>query len=477
MVADSRHVGETLQKDEEKGLTVFAFRSPSGVNGEAAVRTNRVLWRKRDAEPPVTARSDMTCRQALFFVVVLRKTATFSVVGNENVEEEMIRRDLAAQVLSVALPKAVVISGPRGAGKTTLLQSLIGSEFGGGRFLRGDDPADVRVLSSLHSREDVEALLASADTIVIDEAQRVPSIGLITKILADANEKTKLLLAASASLELARGALESAVGRVVHRRLWPLSVSELERQYGRNFVEEHLERLLVFGTLPEVVVRSGKAAERLTSFVADRLLSAALELGRIRNLEGVRRLVTLLAQKIGRETTVGALAREAHLSQDSVARWLYILERCFVIRSVSPFTGHPPDAFLAERKFYFCDVGVRNAVISDFRPFSARNDAAALWENFFLMERLKKHDLERNFRVQQYQRERGVGRDARTETGLDAGRAAVFIERHNSRLEAYECRLIDPATKHVGPSFLGSFPDIPLHVVSPQNCRPYFQLR
>ena len=469
-----------LLRDSAKGRREWFAGLPlpiaSDLNGDAAVRTNRVLWRKRDTEPPVTARSDMTCRQDSSFVV-LRKIATFSVVGNETVEKEMIRRDLAAQVLSVAPPKAVVISGPRGAGKTTLLQSLIGSEFGRVRFLRGDDPADVRFLSSLHAGEDVEAALASADTIVIDEAQRVPSIGLITKILADANEKTKLFLATSASLELARGVPESAVGRVVHRRLWPLSVSELERQYGRNFVEEHLERLLVFGTLPEVVVRPDEAAERLTSFVADRLLSAALELGRIRKLEGVRRLVTLLAQKLGRETTVGALTREAHLSPDSVARWLFILERCFVIRSVFPFTGFPPKAFLAVRKFYFCDVGVRNAVLGDFRPFSARNDAAALWENVFIMERLKKHDLERSFRVQQYQCERGEGRDARTENGLDAGRAAVFIERHNSRLEAFECRRKDPTTKHAGPTFLGSFPDIPLHVVTPQNCRPYFQLQ
>lgn len=116
-------------------------------------------------------------------------------------------------------------------------------------------------------------------------------------------------------------------------------------------------------------------------------------------------------------------------------------------------------------------------MLGDFRPFSARNDAAALWENFFIMERLKKHDLERSFRVQQYQCERGEGRDARTENGLDAGRAAVFIERHNSRLEAFECRRKDPTTKHAGPTFLGSFPDIPLHVVTPQNCRPYFQLQ
>ena len=113
-------------------------------------------------------------------------------------------------------------------------------------------------------------------------------------------------------------------------------------------------------------------------------------------------------------------------------------------------------------------------MLGDFRPFSALNDAAALRENFFIMERLKKHDLERSFRVQQYQRERGEGRDARTETCLDEGRAAVFIERHNSRLEAFECRLSDPTAKNDGPASCRPFPDIPLHVVTPRNALPYF---
>jgi len=46
------------------------------------------------------------------------------------------------------------------------------------------------------------------------------------------------------------------------------------------------------------------------------------------------------------------------------------------------------------KKVYFYDNGIRNAVIQNFAPLSMRNDVGALWENFFISERIKANEYE-----------------------------------------------------------------------------------
>ena len=79
----------------------------------------------------------------------------------------MTSRDLTSSILNSTPPKGVV------------------------NFLNGDRPRDVRQLQGLQSAGDIDVLFSSSDTIIIDEAQNVPNIGRIVKMLVDANQKTK----------------------------------------------------------------------------------------------------------------------------------------------------------------------------------------------------------------------------------------------------------------------------------------------
>ena len=391
--------------------------------------------------------------------------------------DNMIPRDLAAKILPATPPKAVVIYGPRRAGKTTLVKSLLGPEAGQIRLLNADRQADVRVLQSLESAGDIEIFLSSADTIVIDEAQRVPNIGLITKMLVDANQKTKLFLTGSSSFDLAQGVRESAVGRIVNRHLWPFSMNELARQYGWGFVEDNLERFLVYGTFPENVLNADDAVEMLMDFIDDIMYKDAFSLAQIRNPTSLRNLVYVLAQSVGQEVSYDSLARETRLSSPTIERYLDILEKCFIIRRVPSFSRNLANELRKGKKIYFCDVGIRNAVLDDFTPFTARSDAGALWENFFFMERLKKHDLERTFTRQFFWRVRGTRRVAGTEKAVEYSREIDFVEAKDNRLEAFECKLNPKKKDSAGQEFRDAYPDCSIHVVSPQNCRPYFQLQ
>ena len=157
--------------------------------------------------------------------------------------------------------------------------------------------------------------------------------------------------------------------------------------------------------------------------------------------------------------------------------YLDILEKCFIIRRVPSFSRNLANELRKGKKIYFCDVGIRNAVLDDFTPFTARSDAGALWENFFFMERLKKHDLERTFTRQFFWRVRGTRRVAGTEKAVEYSREIDFVEAKDNRLEAFECKLNPKKKDSGGQEFRDAYPDCSIHVVSPQNCRPYFQLQ
>lgn len=205
----------------------------------------------------------------------------------------MIPRDLVDRIVTATPPKAVAIFGPRRVGKTTLIKSL--PDLGVTNFLNGNRRRDVQLLQRLESAGDVDVLLNGSDTIVIDEAQRVPNIGLIVKMLVDANETTKIFLTGSSSLELAQGVRESAVGRLVNRRLWSLSLNELANEYGWGQVATDIERLMVYGTYPEVVTSPEEAIGTLMDYVEDIMYKDIFELGGIRNSSSLRTLVEMLA--------------------------------------------------------------------------------------------------------------------------------------------------------------------------------------
>ena len=159
---------------------------------------------------------------------------------------------------------------------------------------------------------------------------------------------------------------------------------------------------------PDNVLNPDDAVEMLMDFVGDLMYKDAFALTQIRSPMNLHNLVYWLAQNVGQEVSYDNLARETKLSSPTIERYLDILEKCFIIRRVPSFARNLGNELKKGKKIYFCDVGIRNAILNDFTPFSAREDAGALWENFFFMERLKKHDLERTFTRQFFWRIRGT---------------------------------------------------------------------
>lgn len=372
-----------------------------------------------------------------------------------------IQRELQPQITRETPPKAVVIFGARQIGKTTLLTELSQYEKSV-RWFNGDLITDHRQLQ-FSSSTDVELTLRQADTIIIDEAQRFPNIGLILKQLVDVNVRLnlgkKIFATGSSSLELAKGVKESAVGRLVHRQMWPLSISEIAAAKGWGEISQNIERLMIYGTYPAVFTDPDHAESTLRNYCDGVLYKDLFALAGIRQNEKFMHLVKLLAYNVGSEVNYDNLARDTGLSRTTVADYLQLLEQCFIIKICPSFSRNLSNELKKGKKVYFCDNGVRNAIIGDFSPMVARpsQDGGALWENFFFMERVKLHSIRNDFTDMYFWR-----------TTSNNPHELDFLEVKNERIRAFECKHSSSAKARPG-KFTTAYPDAPIDTVTPDD--------
>ena len=372
-----------------------------------------------------------------------------------------IQRELQPQITRETPPKAVVIFGARQIGKTTLLTELSQYEKSV-RWFNGDLITDHRQLQ-FSSSTDVELTLRQADTIIIDEAQRFPNIGLILKQLVDVNVRLnlgkKIFATGSSSLELAKGVKESAVGRLVHRQMWPLSISEIAAAKGWGEISQNIERLMIYGTYPAVFTDPDHAESTLRNYCDGVLYKDLFALAGIRQNEKFMHLVKLLAYNVGSEVNYDNLARDTGLSRTTVADYLQLLEQCFIIKICPSFSRNLSNELKKGKKVYFCDNGVRNAIIGDFSPMVARpsQDGGARWENFFFMERVKLHSIRNDFTDMYFWR-----------TTSNNPHELDFLEVKNERIRAFECKLSSSAKARPG-KFTTAYPDAPIDTVTPDD--------
>ncbi|MFH1280193.1 MAG: ATP-binding protein [Candidatus Beckwithbacteria bacterium] len=287
--------------------------------------------------------------------------------------------------------KVVVIYGPRRVGKTTLLNQLskeLNSDY---LMVNGQERRVKRWLGSQDSLI-MRNYLKDKKILLVDEAQYVDQIGLNLKILVDMMPEIKVVATGSSSFELANQVGEPLVGRKWQFILYPLAQLELSLTEDQMQVESNLESRLIFGSYPEVVLTDSYERKKdiLDSIVDGYILKDLLVLENLKKEYKLIPLLKLLAFQIGKEVSLSELSNNLNMSFHTVERYLYLLEKVFVIMRVGGFSRNLRKEVNKNSRYYFYDNGIRNAVIENFNDLSLRNDVGQLWENYLFMERLKK---------------------------------------------------------------------------------------
>lgn len=282
--------------------------------------------------------------------------------------------------------KAILLIGARQVGKTTLIEQLLRDKEH--LFLDGDDPGIAKLLDRPNSQR-IREVIGSAKVVFIDEAQRIPGIGITLKIITDRMKDVQVIASGSSALELRSLTEEPLTGRKWTFHLYPISWDEWQTHIGFVHAEQDLEHRLIFGMYPDVLNRPEERKETLKELTNSYLYRDVLALGQVQKPEAVVQLLQALSYQVGQEVNYNELSRLLKIDFKTVTTYIDLLEKAEVVFRLPAFSRNLRTEISMGRKVYFHDNGVRNAVIGDFRPLPLRQDVGALWENFLISERRK----------------------------------------------------------------------------------------
>lgn len=290
--------------------------------------------------------------------------------------------------------KAIVIVGARQVGKTTLIKSILQNQDY--LFLDADDPT-VRGLLSSPNTEQIRTLIGNNKTIFLDEAQRIPGIGLTLKIMTDQFKDVQVYVSGSSSFDLGNALNEPLTGRKWEYELFPVTWEEFENKVGFLKSEQQLEDRLLYGFYPEVLNNQGNEKEVLKNLVNSYLYRDILAYSDIRHPELLEKLLQALALQMGSEVSYNELAQTVGVNKITIQNYIEVLEKGYIVFRLRSFSRNVRNEIKQNRKIYFYDNGIRNMIIGNFDPLDLRQDKGALWENFLISERLKQNNYKDTF--------------------------------------------------------------------------------
>ena len=356
--------------------------------------------------------------------------------------------------------KVVLVYGARQVGKTTLVRQVLSELNYNTLSINADEGRFIDILSSRDLRQ-LRGLVAGYEAVFIDEAQRIPEIGINLKLLVDHFPQLRLVVTGSSSLDLASKVQEPLTGRTWIHTLYPIATSELGVTLTPFNLREGLTERLIYGSYPEIFAIQNHADKRdyLLDLTASYLYKDILEIGGIRNPVGLRSLVRLLAHQIGQQISLTELGTQLQISKDTVASYIDLLEKSFVVFRLSGFSRNLRKEISKQSKIYFWDVGVRNAVLDDHKRIEERPDRGQLWENFVIAERLKYVAYAR-LPIHLY--------FWRTYDAVEID----IVEEQEGALRAVECKWGN-AKSRLPASFQQAYPGVPFETIRPDNFLAY----
>jgi hypothetical protein len=286
--------------------------------------------------------------------------------------------------------KVLLLYGSRRTGKTTIIENIFRQHESDTLMLLGED---IQVSEYLQNRTvaNYRALIGEKKLVIIDEAQAIPNIGKILKLMIDSIKGITIIATGSSSLDLINDAGEPLVGRQLEFQLLPLAQVEFSTVENRLESLNELPNRLIYGGYPELIhIHSLPEKEQyLKSLVNSYLLKDLLALTMIKGADVLLRLLKLLAFQVGSQVSTVELGNSLQINKETVDRYLDLLSKVFIIYPLGGFSQNLRKEVSKSKKWYFYDNGIRNALINNFSPLTYRNDIGALWEQWMMSERMK----------------------------------------------------------------------------------------
>lgn len=353
--------------------------------------------------------------------------------------------------------KVIVLLGPRRVGKTMLLNKIIASINKPYLLLNGEDILTIQALerrSVIHYKR----LLGENQLLIIDEAQKIPDIGKVLKLMIDNIEGLEIIVTGSSAFDIDRETGEPLTGRKKTFHLFPFSETEYDTI--ENYIEkpEHLRHRLIFGNYPELTHLKDNHAKTqyLQEILNSYLLKDILAFENIRNSTKILKLLQLIAFQVGSEMSYNELATQLGITRNTIEKYLDLLSKVFIIHQVGGFSRNLRKEVVKNQKWYFYDNGIRNVLIANLNPVELRNDIGQLWENYLISERIKQQHyagkLVNNYFWRTYNQQE-----------ID------WVEEREGKLFAYEFKWNEKKKAKVPSAWENAYPDAEFKLINPSN--------
>ena len=356
--------------------------------------------------------------------------------------------------------KAIILLGARQVGKTTLLKKIIQEQQVDALYLNCDEPQTAAALTNCNLKE-LQMVIGANKFVVIDEAQKVDNIGLTLKLIVDNMTDVQVIATGSSAFELRNCLNEPLTGRKYEYQMFPISSKEIYQSSGYIDLKGLLETRLIYGSYPDILNHANDARELLRMLTDSYLYKDILATDNLRKPDVLDKLLRALAFQVGSEVSYNELAQTIGTDSKTVERYIELLEKCYIIFRLHGLSRNLRNELKKAKKIYFYDNGVRNAIIQQFAPLELRNDAGALWENFFISERIKRNHYQQNYCNIYFWR---------TKSQLEID----YIEEQNGQMTAFEMKWNPKKSNTSIPeTFLNAYDVKETVVITPENYLEY----
>ena len=373
----------------------------------------------------------------------------------------MYKRDLQSVIQERCFQgKAIILLGARQVGKTTLLKKIIQEQHVEALYLNCDEPQTVAALTNCNLKE-LQMIVGANKFVVIDEAQKVDNIGLTLKLIVDNMPDVQVIATGSSAFELRNCLNEPLTGRKYEYQMFPISSKEIYQSSGYLDLKGLLETRLIYGSYPDILNHANDARELLRMLTDSYLYKDILATDNLRKPDVLDKLLRALAFQVGSEVSYNELAQTVGTDSKTVERYIELLEKCYIIFRLHGLSRNLRNELKKAKKIYFYDNGVRNAVIQQFAPLELRNDVGALWENFFISERVKRNHYQLNYCNTYFWR---------TKSQLEID----YIEEQNGQMTVFEMKWNPKkANTSIPDAFLKAYDVKETVIITPDNYLDY----
>lgn len=277
--------------------------------------------------------------------------------------------------------------GPRGVGKTTLLDYVLSKDKTVKINLLNNELEHQLSTDKSAFREIINSLSTNIEWVYIDEIQKIPSLlDEIHDIIEQ--KKLKFALTGSSARKLKANQANLLAGRAFTLDLYPLSISELKKDF-------NLKNVLQFGSLPKIFKFDLDSDKRsfLSAYVNTYLKEEILAEGLSRNLHSFRNFLKITAINNGEILSFNNIAQDTGIKVREIKSYYEILEDTLLGFRLYPYKKSIRKKQREKPKFYFFDTGVVRALqgLSSIELHPSTVEYGRAFEHFVINEIIKEN--------------------------------------------------------------------------------------